>query len=240
MRRTIQQKLRRMQDSWLSSKADEIQAFADSHDMKNFFAGLREVYDPTSTGSSPLLSVDESTLITDKEHILERWAEHFDSVLNRPSSSNDEAINCLPQVAINEALDQPPTLEEVLKAIKQLSSGKAPGTDAIPAEIYKEGGQALSNKLQQLFDLIWSEETLPRDFKDASIVHLYKRKVNKQACDNHRGISLLSIAGKILARILLNRLTAHLDQGLLPESQCGFRKERGTMVFAARQLQEKC
>ena len=34
----------------------------------------------------------------------------------------------------------------------------------------------------------------------------------------------------------------HLEQGLLPESQCSFRKERGTidMVFAARQLQEKC
>ena len=35
----------------------------------------------------------------------------------------------------------------------------------------------------------------------------------------------------------------HLDQaGLIPESQCGFRKDRGTidMVFTARQLQEKC
>ena len=54
--------------------------------------------------------------------------------------------------------------------------------------------------------------------------------------------SATTIAGKILARILLNRLTAHLDQGLLPESQRGFRKERGTtdMVFAARQLQDKC
>ena len=242
MRRTIQQKLRLMQDSWLSNKADEIQAFADRHDMKNFYAGLKEVYGPTSAGSSPLLSADGTTLITDKEHILGRWAEHFDSVLNRPSSINEEAINRLPQVATNEALDLPPTLVEVLKAIKQLSSGKAPGSDAIPAEIYKEGGQALSNKLLQLFDLIWSEETLPQDFKDASIVHLYKRKGNKQACDNHRGISLLSIAGKVLARVLLNRLTAHLEQGLLPESQCGFRKERGTidMVFAARQLQEKC
>ena len=60
--------------------------------------------------------------------------------------------------------------------------------------------------------------------------------------DNHRGISLLCIAGKILARILLNRLIDHLEQGLLPESQCGFRKERGTtdIIFATRQLQEKC
>ena len=41
-------------------------------------------------------------------------------------------------------------------------------------------------------------------------------------------LHLLSIAGKIFARILLNRLAEHLDKGLLPESQCGFRKERGT------------
>ena len=62
-------------------------------------------------------------------------------------------------------------------------------------------------------------------------------------CDNHRGISLLSIAGKILARVLLNRLNEHLEQsGLLPESQCVFRKDIGTkdMIFTARQLQEKC
>nr|VZI26697.1 unnamed protein product [Spirometra erinaceieuropaei] len=44
--------------------------------------------------------------------------------------------------------------------------------------------------------------------------------------NNHRGISLLNIAGKIFARILLNRLNNHLEQGLLPESQCGFRRHR--------------
>ena len=62
-------------------------------------------------------------------------------------------------------------------------------------------------------------------------------------CENHRGISLLSVAGKILAKVLLNRLNEHLEQsGLLPESQCGFRKDRGTtdMIFTERQLQEKC
>ena len=48
---------------------------------------------------------------------------------------------------------------------------------------------------------------------------------------------------KILANILLNRLNVHLDQkGLIPESQCGFRKDGGTidMIFTARQLQAKC
>ena len=58
--------------------------------------------------------------------------------------------------------------------------------------------------------------------------YLYKQKGNSQVFDNHRGISLLSVAGRTLAQILSNRLNVHLDHaGLLPESQCGFRtKER--------------
>ena len=87
------------------------------------------------------------------------------------------------------------------------------------------------------------ERGYPQDCKDGYIIHLYKRKGNPQVCDNHIRISLLSIAGKILTKILLNRLNTHLDQaGLTPESQCGFRKDRGTidMIFTARQLQEKC
>ena len=101
----------------------------------------------------------------------------------------------------------------------------------------------MAEKLIELFQCVWRKEAIPQDFKDAFIIHLYKRKGNPQVCDNHRGISLLSIAGKILAKILLNRLNAHLDKAeLIPESQCGFRKDRGTMdmIFTARQLQEKC
>nr|VZI07674.1 unnamed protein product [Spirometra erinaceieuropaei] len=96
--------------------------------------------------------------------------------------------------------------------------------------------------LTALFQEMWRHGEVPQDFKDATIVLLYKRKGNSQLCDNHRGISLLNIAGKIVARILLNRLNNHLEQGLLPERQCGFRRHRGTtdMIFVARQLQEKC
>ena len=127
--------------------------------------------------------------------------------------------------------------------IKLLSSGKAPGSDAIPAEIYKAGGPPVAEKLTELFHIMWRKEAIPQEFKDATIIHLFKRKGNPQVCDNHRVISLLSIAGKILARVLLNRLNEHLERsGLLPESQCGFRKNRETIdiIFTARQLQEKC
>ena len=242
IRSTVQHILRQMQDSWLKQKAEEIQKYADHKDMKRFYDAIKTVYGPQPASSSPLLSADGQRLLTEKSHILDRWAEHFDAVLNRPSHINEEAINRLPQVDTNPNLDNSPTLPEVEKAIHQLSSGKAPGADAIPAEVYKHAGPQLRDKMIQLIEVIWAQGAVPQDFKDAFIVHLYKRKGNRQVCDNHRGISLLCIAGKVLARILLNRLIEHLEQGLLPESQCGFRKERGTidMVFAARQLQEKC
>ncbi|XP_029654499.1 uncharacterized protein LOC115227909 [Octopus sinensis] len=189
-----------MQDSWLSSKADMIQGFADRNDMKNFYDSLKEVYGPTTARTlSPLLSADGATLITDKEKVLERWGEHFDSVLNRSSTINGEAIDKLPQVPVEESMDVAPTLEEIQKACRLLSSGKTPGPVFIPAEVFKEGGIASTRKIHQLFRLIWMHETVPQDFKDASIIHLYKRNGNHQVCDNHRGISLLSITGKILA-----------------------------------------
>ena len=163
--------------------------------------------------------------------------------LTRPSSVNDKVINRLPQVECNLLLDEFPTVSETLKAIKLLSSGKAAGSGAIPAEIYKAGDPPVAEKLTELFPIMWRKEAIFQEFEDATIIHLFKRKRNPQVYDNHRGISLLSIAGKILARVLMNRLNEHLEQsGLLPESQCGFRKDRGTidMIFTARQLQETC
>ena len=93
-----------------------------------------------------------------------------------------------------------------------------------------------------LFHIMWRKAAIPPEFKDASVINLFKRKGNPKLCDNHRSISLLSIAAKVLSRVLLNRLNEHLEQlGLLPESQCGFRNDRRTvdMILTARQLQEK-
>ncbi|XP_037801974.1 uncharacterized protein LOC119596718 [Penaeus monodon] len=83
---------------------------------------------------------------------------------------------------------------------------------------------------------------LSRDLRDAVIITLYKNKGEKSDCSNYRGITLLSIAGKVFARVLLNRLLPTIAEDHFPETQCGFRTNRGTtdMVFVLGQLQEKC
>ena len=42
---------------------------------------------------------------------------------------------------------------ETRKAVQQLSSDKAPGADAIPAEIHKAGGRRMAEKLTEFFSL---------------------------------------------------------------------------------------
>ena len=88
---------------------------------------------------------------------------------------------------------------------------------------------------------MYGESEVPQDWRDAILVSLYKKGL-KSDCSNFRGKSLLSIVGKLFSRILLNRLVRTIVNGILPESQCGFRASRGTvdMIFNARQFQEKC
>ena len=104
------------------------------------------------------------------------------------------------------------------------------------------GVPALHVKLHDLVVCCWEQGKLPQDLRDAVIITLYKNKGEKSDCSNYRGITRLSIAGKVLARFLLNRLVPTIAEEIIPESQCGFRANRGTtdMVFVLRQLQEKC
>nr|VZI49773.1 unnamed protein product [Spirometra erinaceieuropaei] len=133
-RRQLQQRLREMQDAWTARKAEEIQGYADRNEWKNFFSAIKAVYGPPTKGTASLLSADGSILLTEKTQILQRWAEHFRGVLNRPSVISDAAIARLPQVETNVDLDLQPSLQETIRAVQQLSSRKAPGSDAIPAE----------------------------------------------------------------------------------------------------------
>ena len=96
-------------------------------------------------------------------------------MLNRPSSIDNILIEALLQRTCLEHLYTPPNLEEVNDSIKHLNA-KSLGIDGIPPEVFKHGGTLLVQKLLELFSVIWEQGSVPQQFKDASIVHLYKNK----------------------------------------------------------------
>ena len=239
---TLQKKLREIQNDWWLALAQRTQRYADTGESRAFYEALRAVYGPSHQMQAPLRSADGSTLLTDKKDILNRWAEHYGNLFGDTCSVDDISLESIQQLPVKWELDVPPSLDEVRSAVKKLKVHKAPGIDGLPAEVYKYGGDLLLEKLTSLFNLCWSTGDVPGDLRDAVIVSLYKNKGEKSDCSNYRGVTLLSIAGKILARVLLDRLIPAIAEVVLPESQCGFRANRGTtdMIFVLRQIQEKC
>lgn len=235
----VQRKTRHMKNQWWISKSREMQHLVDTNNTHAFFNATRTIYGPSHHGINALKSKDSTEFLKDTNSINSRWKQHFEELLNRDTQVDVNIFNTIPQGLVQNHLDETPSLLEVEIAISQLKNYKAPGMDGIPAELFKEGNTLLVHHLHRLMDKIWKTGTIPDDLRDALIVSIFK-KGDRAQCDNYRGISLLSTAGKILARILSNRLKP-LAEATLPETQCGFRPNRGTtdMIFCARQMQEK-
>ena len=119
LRSKCQPVLRRMKNQWWEDKAAELQQYADKNNYKKFFAGLKTVYGASSNAYAPVRSA-HGTLLTEKSDIIQRWSDHFNQLLNRPSQIDQLVIQDMPQRPILAFLDDPPTLVETQKAIKQL------------------------------------------------------------------------------------------------------------------------
>ena len=62
---------------------------------------------------------------------------------------------------------------------------------------------------------------VPIDWRGACILPLYEGKGDKCECSYSRGISLLSVVGKLFGRLLIQRVRAGTESAI-GEEQCGF------------------
>ena len=175
-------------------------------------------------------------LIEDEGQVLERWAEHFSTIL--AGDGTEETLEA-PNPNIPDPLLEEPSIEEVNGVLKTMKNNKAPGDDLITAELLKHGGPELEKKLHELMCLIWRTESMPEEWRLGLIVPVFK-KGDKLQCSNYRGITLLNVAYKLLSGIVLRRLSV-FSEDLLGEYQAGFRPNRSTMdqIFTVRQILEK-
>ncbi|KAH9586806.1 hypothetical protein MS3_00004769 [Schistosoma haematobium] len=159
----------------------------------------------------------EDKVITNIEEQRNRWVEHFKELLNRPAPLNPPNIEAAPtDLPINVG---PPAIEEISMAIRQIKSDKAAGPDNIPADV------ALTAKiLNILFSKIWDEEQVRTDWKEGHLIKIPK-KGDLTKCENYRGITLLSIPGKVFSRVLLNRMKEFVGVQFLSQ-RTGFCKDR--------------
>ena len=159
-------------------------------------------------------------------------------------NSEDSVILCdfnnedIRQLPINTELV---TLAEIRKATHILKNNKSPDIDYISAEMLKASEEEFGlRQLQRIKNLIWRPYIWPYDWKKRTIIKLPKKKETYH-CKNWRDITLLSVPGKVMSLVIMNRIQDGI-QNILRQQQAGFRKNRGCPdhLLVLRNIIEQC
>ena len=158
------------------------------------------------------------------EDIRERWGQYFSLLMNEenPRVETEEREP-------NQGLTAPINEAETERALKGMKSGKAVGSDEIPAEVWKCLGWFGVVTLCKLFNSIMITETIPSAWRDSILVPIFKEKGDIQECKNYRGNKLLMHTFKIWERVLDRRMRECTDIQSYLHSQADDRAvSRGT------------
>ena len=123
----------------------------------------------------------------------------------------------------NEPLENVIITEELIsKAIDRLNSSKSQGPDNIHPKLLKETQSIIKKPLQIIFEKSLSEGKTPKIWKNANVTAIFK-KGEKSKAENYRPISLTSVPGKLMERLVRNAIVDHMtENNLFSTSQHGF------------------
>ncbi|KAF7200479.1 transcript variant X4 [Nothobranchius furzeri] len=164
----------------------------------------------------------DGELLTSTEAIVGRWKEYFEELLNPTNAHSEEE----PELG-GLGMDCPISGAEVAEVVKQLHSGGAPGADEVRPGYLKAMDVVGLSWLTRLYNIAWSSGAVPREWQTGVVVPIFK-KGDLRVCSNYRGITLLSLPGKVYSKVLERRVRS-IVESQIEEEQCGFRPGRGTV-----------
>ena len=121
---------------------------------------------------------------TDEEKV-NRWREHFESVLYHIVSSD---VPLFAPTTETISPQTPPSKSEIVSAIKSIPSGKAAEIDKKPVEFYKSKPYMAAEVLQPLEEA-WLSEAFPEEWTDVVIVKIPKRVICRHAIIGEENVS---------------------------------------------------
>ena len=102
---------------------------------------------------------------------------------------------------------------------------KASRCDGIPVELFQTLKDDTIKVLHSIYQQIWKTQQWPGDWKWSILIPLPK-KGNTRVCSNRRTVVVISLAGKVMLKILHAKFQHYVNQEF-PDVHAGFRKGRG-------------
>ena len=228
-RNDMKRHLRGWEREWWDEKINLCQEAEGRGDHGQMYRTLKEL------GRRGYKGATDRTTITKEE-----FRDHFKAVSenrfeNTPQEI-EEAVNEGEDLredetarVWNDMLEQTPEREEILEEMKKMRDS-APGKDGVRLIMLMKGGEEVISRVVKLVQFMFnnSQDKWEGELKIGLVVPLHK-KGDRNERNNYRGVVLLAMGSRILARIMANRLRIWAEKlQLLDDEQAGFRKERST------------
>ena len=101
----------------------------------------------------------------------------------------------------------------------------------ISIRMIKICGESILKPLELIFKSCLENGKFPIEWKKVNVVAVHKRN-NKQLIENHRPISLLPVCGKILERLIYNKMFEFFTEDeLISHNQSGFKPGDSCIIY---------
>jgi len=180
-------------------------------------------------------------MLTDPEKIKGRWKDYVEALYDKNGKPKSDEVELEKSDEVNDDERGPDLLkEEIENAINNMKDNKAAGVDGIPAEFLKALGDKGTNELVSMCQDMYETGKWPTDFTRLVFIPIEKKE-NAVDCEDHRTISLICHASKIMLKVLTKRIEDRAKD-FLSKGQFGFRSGIGTRdaIGVMRMLYERC
>ena len=201
--------------------------------LENGRAFWKKVKANGGTTSNVGIESKDSIMLTKKNEVKGRWKKHFSELLGGEQvedSTMGEEMNIEELEERDGMIQEEITKKEIRKGVGKLKKRKAEGICGISGELLKPGGEIVVKWLYKIYTMVWRTGVAPADRQRAIIIPIHK-KSSWRKCGNYRGITMLSILGKVFIGISNVRVRLLTDNWLL-EEQAGFRSGRGVLILS--------
>ena len=227
-RRELKRKLREWESEWWEVLIEECREACEMGRVGDMYKVMRALGKRGKKAA-------ESHHIT-----VEAFREHFARITEERFEEDPEVVEAAVEGArdlrgepeaeeANDFLNMTPEPEEIVEAMGEVRES-APGIDGVRISYIKEAEGSVRERCVELVRKMFEEQAEQWDesLKVGGMVPLFK-KGDREDRNNYRGVVLLAMASRILARVLAKRLAWWAERmGLVDENQAGFRKGRST------------
>ena len=166
---------------------------------------------------------DNNTYVTDTDKA-NQFNLYFSEVFTTEDTSHLPNLHI--EVGNNKIEDIEISQNLLEKHLNKIDISKAAGPDQIHSRVLYELRESISYPLYNIFHKSIEEGNLPKIWKTAHVKPIHK-KGKKTMFSNYRPVSLTSVCGKILERVIRDQVVKYLeDNKLLKDVQHGFRSGR--------------